>query len=510
MSDAVTRSKLWTEKVSLEQAIRESTDPTEKQELQEEWRSLVSQIDDLKKETKAPRPSDPSMKPMGTPLVGPDDPSMTPMQSKAPRPSDSSMKPIPTGEVKKEKGGYYGIGSAAKEAIKESEDIEKAEQAEKERTQAQLDAMGADEAAVPDKTAGATPPSPPSTPGEKKEAEGDKEDYMSTSQLNLAKPGDAEKMFDLLTSKKKAVDPDFAAQIESDLADIKLKRQQALDILKERNDRIETAEVIELLGMALGQMAAGLYGMRHGVDMSGVRFQPSDWSKRYDRALKEYEIEVDRLETDRKEISDKALREQKRIDVSNKEMSQFFMKDYFTRRGEYQKHLDRLETTAARKQKAKESKDKAAEKVADKELKQQQAWFVSQRNKIKGTIDKIAEARKKYEKDPDAGMLDLKSAFAELQTVSKTQTPEDVEKSFLLWKSLDDEQLDTYVNQLSNEARRYGEQAEIIALGGMPKVKQAASDAELQETIAEAKEIVKNPNHPDYEVARAFLSKRGL
>lgn len=69
-----------------------------------------------------------------------------------------------------------------------------------------------------------------------------------------------------------------AKEWEDKIAEI---RQRA----KNKASEIESAELAEKLGHALSKMFAAMYGLRKGIDMSGVKFDKTDWDRRMNTAM---------------------------------------------------------------------------------------------------------------------------------------------------------------------------------------------------------------------------------
>lgn len=61
----------------------------------------------------------------------------------------------------------------------------------------------------------------------------------------------------------------------------------AEDKYEKDKDRTAWSEVAEKLGFAFAQIGAGLHGLNTGVDVTGVKFNPTNWEARYDRSLAE-------------------------------------------------------------------------------------------------------------------------------------------------------------------------------------------------------------------------------
>lgn len=77
------------------------------------------------------------------------------------------------------------------------------------------------------------------------------------------------------------------------------------DEANKANDRVATAEVAEKIGHALAQLGAGIQGMKTGVDMSsGLKFDRTDWSKRYDNILSKLREDLGDLRSQRQSAED--------------------------------------------------------------------------------------------------------------------------------------------------------------------------------------------------------------
>jgi len=64
-----------------------------------------------------------------------------------------------------------------------------------------------------------------------------------------------------------------------------------------REERLQWSQIGEKAAQALTQFAAGLYGMKKGVDMSGLKFNPTDWAEKFKAARQDYLDELDQLST---------------------------------------------------------------------------------------------------------------------------------------------------------------------------------------------------------------------
>lgn len=89
------------------------------------------------------------------------------------------------------------------------------------------------------------------------------------------------------------------------------KRDKIWDLYKENRERLDWGQAADVFGQLVVQWMAGMQGLRTGVDMTGVKFRPDDWSRKYDQLLA----------TAKTELSDMQERqgfEQKSIDETNR------------------------------------------------------------------------------------------------------------------------------------------------------------------------------------------------
>lgn len=94
----------------------------------------------------------------------------------------------------------------------------------------------------------------------------------------------------------KLSDPQYSQKLaikdQSNIAEWDRRRQQVRDDYKQAVERIGWAEAGEIFGKALARIGAGLYGLKTGYDLSGADFSLKDWSKRYDIAHRDYQVEL--------------------------------------------------------------------------------------------------------------------------------------------------------------------------------------------------------------------------
>lgn len=92
------------------------------------------------------------------------------------------------------------------------------------------------------------------------------------------------------------------------------KRDKIWELYQENKNHTDWVAAADVFGQLLVQWMAGAQGMRTGVDMSGVKFKPNDWSKSYDRLLDEARLQL-------KDVDTAQAHDQHRVDQLNKEIA---------------------------------------------------------------------------------------------------------------------------------------------------------------------------------------------
>jgi len=97
--------------------------------------------------------------------------------------------------------------------------------------------------------------------------------------------------FDIKTALKKSIIADVQSpEINKAKTDIEEEYKKAFEEYKQDKDSAKWGQVAETLGQALTQLGAGAYGLKHGVDMSGVKFNKADWKSNIDSAMTDLQI----------------------------------------------------------------------------------------------------------------------------------------------------------------------------------------------------------------------------
>lgn len=97
--------------------------------------------------------------------------------------------------------------------------------------------------------------------------------------------------FDIKTALKKSIIADIQSpELTKAKKDIENEYKQALSEYKQDKDAAKWGRIAESLGQALTQLGAGAYGLKHGVDLSGIKFDKADWKSNIDSAMQELKM----------------------------------------------------------------------------------------------------------------------------------------------------------------------------------------------------------------------------
>lgn len=98
-----------------------------------------------------------------------------------------------------------------------------------------------------------------------------------------------EKNKDLMTRQNELLaTPEVSAQVEKyqkAITNLDAQIQQKMQEKRDTADRSDMAALGEQLGNAILMLGAGMYGMKHGVNMQGTQFNRTDWDKKLSNRL---------------------------------------------------------------------------------------------------------------------------------------------------------------------------------------------------------------------------------
>lgn len=81
---------------------------------------------------------------------------------------------------------------------------------------------------------------------------------------------------------------------------------------------VERRELIETISNAIGQVVAGMYGMKHGLDLSGAKFNKTDWNAKLDQINNQLKQNIAVLK-DQQELDQAVISERKDALMQDKE-----------------------------------------------------------------------------------------------------------------------------------------------------------------------------------------------
>lgn len=204
------------------------------------------------------------------------------------------------------------------------------------------------------------------------EGEGDSD--LDPEELQLSMKGDVE------TRRATPVDPamkSYQADILAAAEAFDKKRDRALAAYQATTDKLAQKQLWEGLINGLGMIAAGMYGLNTGSDMSGVKFSKSNWEEKLNRAERQL---------------DRAIKTARVDEDTKRRMAEFKYQGN-------QKLLDRIANEAYRKQMLDMKKEEAAYKkqkdAVDQQL--QAAKIISKQSpEAAKAFDKFMSAYNNY------------------------------------------------------------------------------------------------------------------
>lgn len=146
-------------------------------------------------------------------------------------------------------------------------------------------------------------------------------------------------------------------------------------------DENKWLQVAETLGQAMVQLGAGAYGLKHGVDMSGIKFNKTDWSKNLDNSLNELKLAAAKRDKDLADLADPQAKKLEFLDrIAKIEGAQ--------------------EDRKSKKELAQMKQDTSKPTTFDKVVEKQAAEFMTKgRRKLEKNLDNINKAIELLEKE---------------------------------------------------------------------------------------------------------------
>lgn len=248
----------------------------------------------------------------------------------------------------------------------------------------------------------------------------------------LSNPGSVTSINKKYDSLFKQLPKQSASKLDSIREEINTKRDKALEIYKETRDLNQWLSIAETIANAFGQLGAGAYGLKHGVDLSGIKFNRTDWEKKIDRVSSELDRKLGVLD---KEEASKTRQEERRQadekDTIREERRQLEReqdleaREHFQKQSSYLQQILQNQRIAERQKQllAKEKKDLS--KAEQKKLEEERKFAAEQTlEKIKETENRIKQlnnADVKFEQGEgrDKVVGELKSFLPEVRKLDE-------------------------------------------------------------------------------------------
>lgn len=174
------------------------------------------------------------------------------------------------------------------------------------------------------------------------------------------------------------------------------QREKLEDYYNKNKDNLNNAEVADRITQGFLQIAAGLYGLKKGVDVSGAKFSTGDWSKKIDDLFKERDAKMGEIDLSESKAEQDVDREQKGLDTEYKDRLGR-LKGQMSSLGAQRDNLEQDRAFDA----SREDRDAADQRAeANQGLQREQFEFNKQRANRQDSLAEQKAAREEADKAP--------------------------------------------------------------------------------------------------------------
>lgn len=136
---------------------------------------------------------------------------------------------------------------------------------------------------------------------------------------------------------------------------------------KKEKDNLAMAELVTDVANSLTQLFAGAYGLKHGVDMSGLKFKQTDWSSQLDAAKEDLNKRLADISKGEESLSKQQSNILERQEKDKDFKAKLMIKEWMQQKRDYNKslmQLDKLNKQAAMAKQKKDPNAKGYERAA--------------------------------------------------------------------------------------------------------------------------------------------------
>ena len=174
----------------------------------------------------------------------------------------------------------------------------------------------------------------------------------------------------------------------------------AMSAYKATKDQQDSARLWEAIIHGIGHLAAGVIGMKEGLDLSGLKFSKTDWDAEYKRSRKDLKQVVDNLKNQRVIAQVKLNRGEKRerqiiddIKYNNSLKQQAYQNAVATQRAKRQEAFEREQFEWRKKREGLETVARTAMASEDPTVKQRAKEYIKSSDDLDSLREKIATAK---------------------------------------------------------------------------------------------------------------------
>ena len=184
---------------------------------------------------------------------------------------------------------------------------------------------------------------------------------------NIPEPESLDSLMKKINGMTVGMSADQKELFQNQFDDLEELKNKVTGEYKKEKDNLAMAELVTDVANSLTQLFAGAYGLKHGVDMSGLKFKQTDWASKLDAAKEDLNKRLNEIskgeESLSKQQSDILERQQKDKDFKAKLM----VKEWMQQKRDYNKslmQLDKLNKQAAMAKQKKDPNAKGYERAA--------------------------------------------------------------------------------------------------------------------------------------------------
>jgi hypothetical protein len=174
------------------------------------------------------------------------------------------------------------------------------------------------------------PPKQPELPAPKQQAGGFS--TLEKKAQTVKGPQDVDGLLAELKTYKDELPADRQKFYDEQLQKLQSDKQQLFNAYREDRRTLDWARLGETFAKAIAKLGAAWQGLKTGVDMSGVKFDPIDWSQDYQSIRDELKTSLDLTGEQQQSVKERRGEEVKAVAKGNDQLRDVLVRDFFEKR----------------------------------------------------------------------------------------------------------------------------------------------------------------------------------